>query len=477
MEKREGRVLVVVKDKTLRDEALEQVSKTGRIVEAPPGWLAALESVERTPPDMVLTAFDPKDDEGFDVLKRVRSLAPNTTIVAMIDAIEAPEAVSEAIHRGADHYLTRPIKRDAVAVLFERALNKAVAVSKGIQAAESVAEQFHLGYFQRTIGSHPSMQQLLQRALQAAQTKATVLIYGETGTGKELIASGIHEHSKRRNGPLVKLNCAALAESLLESELFGHEKGAFTGAIARRRGKLELADRGTLFLDEVSEIPLTTQVKLLRFLQDREIERVGGNETLTVDVRIIAATNRDLSLLLEENRFREDLYYRLNVVRLDVPPLRARPSDIPLLAEHFRKQYASEHERDVNGFTPGAMETLMAHPWPGNVRALQNAVEQAVVMCEGTTIDVGDLPFGTPVQEVEPLKMMIPGVTMAEIERYAIVKTLESVDWSTSRAATVLGISRRTIQYRLKEWGITRTVETNDVPSTKARRNKKNNPQ
>ena len=198
---------------------------------------------------------------------------------------------------------------------------------------------------------------------------------------------------------------------------------------------------------------------------------------MTVDVRVIAATNRDLSLLLEENRFREDLYYRLNVVRLDVPPLRARPSDIPLLAEHFRKQYAGEHEREVKGFTPEAMETLIAHPWPGNVRALQNAVEQAVVMCEGTTIDVSDLPFGTPVREVEPLKMMIPGVSMAEIERYAIVKTLESVDWSTARAAAVLGISRRTIQYRLKEWGITRTVETNDVPLKKVRRDKKSNRQ
>jgi DNA-binding NtrC family response regulator len=349
-------------------------------------------------------------------------------------------------------------------------LRKAVDRSKGVQVAESVAEQFHLGYFQRTVGSHPAMQRLLQRALQAAQTRATVLIYGETGTGKELIASGIHEHSKRRSGPLVALNCAALAESLLESELFGHEKGAFTGAVARRRGKLELADKGTLFLDEVSEIPPTTQVKLLRFLQDREIERVGGNETLTVDVRIVAATNRDLSLLVEENRFREDLYYRLNVIRLDIPPLRARPSDIPLLAEHFRQQYATEHERDVRDFTPAAMETLLSHPWPGNVRALQNAVEQAVVMCEGTTIDVGDLPFGTPVQEVEPLKMMIPGVTMDEIERYAIVKTLEAVDWSTSRAAAVLGISRRTVQYRLKEWGITRTVENGDVPSQKARR-------
>lgn len=474
MERRDGRVLVVIRDESLRDEALEQISKPGRIVEAPTSWEAALELVERAPPDMVLTAFDPRDGEGFDVVKRVRILAPNTTIVAMIDAIEAPAAVSEAIHRGADHYLTRPIKRDAVAVLFERALNKAVAVSKGVQVAESVAEQFHLGYFQRTVGSHPSMQRLLQRALQASKTKATVLICGETGTGKELIAAGIHENSKRRNGPLVKLNCAALAESLLESELFGHEKGSFTGAIARRRGKLELADCGTLFLDEVSEIPLTTQVKLLRFLQDREIERVGGNETLTVDVRIIAATNRNLSLLLEENRFREDLYYRLNVVRLDVPPLRARPSDIPLLAEHFRKQYASEHDRDVQDFTPGAMEALMSHPWPGNVRALQNAVEQAVVMCEGTTIEVSDLPFGAPVQEVEPLKLMIPGVTMSEVERYAIVKTLEAVDWSTSKAAAVLGISRRTIQYRLKEWGITRTFETNDVPSVKARgKNKK----
>jgi DNA-binding NtrC family response regulator len=476
METKQGLVFVVVGDQSMREEAVQQLSGPERTVETPASWEAALELAERAAPDLVLTAFEPRDSEGFEAVERLRALAPNATVVVMMDAIEAPAAVSEAIRLGADHCLTRPISREALAALLERALRKAVAVRKGAQLAENVAEQFHLHHFKRTVGSHPSMQRLLERALQAAQTKATVLICGETGTGKELIASGIHENSKRREGPLVKVNCAALAESILESELFGHEKGAFTGAVSRRRGKFELAHRGTLFLDEVSEIPLSIQVKLLRFLQDREIERVGGNEVLNLDVRVIAATNRDLSLLVEENRFREDLYYRLNVIRLDVPPLRARPSDIPLLAEHFLRQYAEEHERDVTAFTREAIDALIEHPWPGNVRALQNAIEQAVVMCEQDTIDVEDLPFAAAQQEVDPLRLLIPGVTMAEIERYAVVKTLEAVGWSTSRAAAILQISKRTIQYRLKQWHVARSNESEDYPFENRSGKKKRKP-
>ncbi len=302
------------------------------------------------------------------------------------------------------------------------------------------------------VGTHPVMQQLLKRVVQVAQTRSTVLIQGESGTGKELIAAAVHQHSKRREGPLVRLNCAALSDSVLESELFGHERGAFTGALQRREGRFKQADGGTLFLDEVSEIPLAMQVKLLRFLQDREFERVGSNESVRVDVRVLAASNKDLRALVESGRFREDLYYRLGVVTLTVPPLRARPSDILLLAEHFLRGLAAENEAEVEGFTDAAKSALLAYHWPGNVRELNNCVEQAFVFAEGPRLDVADLPIASAVPRSEALHLMIPGATMAEIERHAILETLRSVGGSTTRAASILGISPRTIQYRLKEW-------------------------
>lgn len=297
------------------------------------------------------------------------------------------------------------------------------------------------------------MQRLFKRMLQAARSRSTILVQGETGTGKELIARAIHEASSRNEGPLVRLNCAALAESVLESELFGHERGAFTGAMNQRSGRFEQADGGTLFLDELSEMPLSVQVKLLRFLQEREFERVGGNETIRVDVRVVAATNRDLKTLVEDARFREDLYFRLKVVVLQVPPLRARPSDIPLLADHFLRLYAEENHKAVHGFSHRALEALLAYPWPGNVRELQHAIEQAVVLSEGELITTEDLPIEPADEEVEPLSLLVPGVTLAEVERYTIMRTLEAVGGSPTKAAKILGISKRTIQYRLQQWG------------------------
>lgn len=306
------------------------------------------------------------------------------------------------------------------------------------------------------------MQRLFNRMLQAAKSRSTVLIQGETGTGKELIARAIHEHSLRSDGPFVRLNCAALAESVLESELFGHERGAFTGAVTRRSGRFEQADGGTLFLDELSEMPLPVQVKLLRFLQEREFERVGGNETLTVNVRVVAATNRDLRTLVDDGKFREDLYFRLKVVVLDVPPLRARPSDIPLLADHFLRLYAEENDKQVHGLTARAREALLGYPWPGNVRELQHAIEQAVVLCQGELISDEDLAIDPPHHEADALSLLVPGVTLAEVERYTILKTLEAVGGSPTQAAKILGVSKRTIQYRLQEWGVTKRSQQSD---------------
>ncbi|MCB9592307.1 MAG: sigma-54-dependent Fis family transcriptional regulator [Sandaracinaceae bacterium] len=306
----------------------------------------------------------------------------------------------------------------------------------------------------RLLGAHPSMERLRSRIQTVARTRSTVLITGETGTGKELVAKLLHEQSPRANGPLVRVNCAAFAPTLLESELFGHEQGAFTGASARRAGRLEQANGGTLFLDEVGEVPLSIQVKLLRFLQERELERVGGNETLRLDVRVVAAANRDLGQLVAERAFREDLYYRLRVVELEVPPLRARPSDVPLLAEHFLRRYADENGVAIAGFTDAAERVMLAFSWPGNVRQLQHAIEQAVVFAESDRVDVADLPIELPRDPGVPLTAMIPGMTLAELERFAVLRTLESVEGSTSKAAAILGVSRRTIQYRLQEWGL-----------------------
>ena len=314
-------------------------------------------------------------------------------------------------------------------------------------------EILSLATFDAIVGSHPSMQDLLKRVAYVATTRATVLIQGESGTGKELIAAALHRNSKRRERPYVRLNCASLAESVLESELFGHEKGAFTGATTRREGRFKQADGGTLLLDEISEIPASIQVKLLRFLQEREFERVGGNESLRVDVRVLAAANRDLKALVREGRFREDLYYRLAVVRLDVPPLRARPCDIVPLAQQFLRQAASENEVEVTGFTLAAERALVNYAWPGNVRELQNAVEHAVILAESELVDEQQLPIQAP-ENVSRWQLMIPGVTLAELERYAITETLKAVSGSPAKAAKVLGVSRRTIQYRMREYGL-----------------------
>ncbi len=403
-------------------------------------------AVARPLPDVVL--IDASVDD-LSLVDQIRNLDRSISIVVL-----RPEAqLADAILAGADHALPSTLSPQALHAALERAADKP-RLSRRVERERRVAQQaLDMGSFDGVIGSHPSMIELLRRVVQVAKSRATVLIEGETGTGKELVAGAIHVNSKRANGPLVKLNCAALAESVLESELFGHEKGAFTGATTRRIGRFEQADGGTLFLDEISEVSPSVQVKLLRFLQERELQRVGGNQTLKVDVRLVAATNRNLEAMVQDGQFREDLFYRLNVVSLKIPPLRARPSDIVLLAQHFLHELVEEHESDVEGFTPAALDALVAHPWPGNVRALRNAIETGVVMAQETMIDVADLPLAAP-KETPRLNLMVPGVTLAELERWAILETLKSTG-SVHKAAEVLGVSRRTIQYRLQSWGIT----------------------
>jgi Nif-specific regulatory protein len=387
--------------------------------------------------------------DGIELMAKAKARDPECEVV-ISTSYAAVETAVRAMQQGAADYLIKPVNVEELLVILERALERRRLRAEAGQLRKRLHERHQLSSL---VGSSPALKAVFETVLQVAPSRASVLITGESGTGKELIAQALHQHSNRAAGPFVKLHCAALAETILESELFGHEKGAFTGAVARRDGRFSQADGGTLFLDEIGEISPAIQVKLLRFLQEHEFERVGGNQTLKVDVRVIAATNRDLEKMVKEGKFREDLYYRLNVVAIEVPPLRERAEDIPLLAAHFLRRYADENQKKLEGFSPAALDCLMRYRWPGNVRELENAVERAVVVCRGDEIAPADLPRA--VQTAIPAEAgvpAIPGATLDELERYAILKTLEATGGSTSRAAELLGISARKIQYKLHEY-------------------------
>jgi DNA-binding NtrC family response regulator len=447
-----GRVLVVDDETNARNALLELLRDEGFTVDMAADGLAALRMLEAFDPDVVLTDLQMPRLDGLGLLEQGRSLAPHAAFVVMTAFASIATAV-EAIKRGAENYLTKPLDLDAVSALVGRAAERARLSREASDLRSRLDRRFSM---HGILGEHPAMQRMIKAIEQVAPSRATVLIHGESGTGKELIAAAIHQNSPRKHGPFVRLNCAALAESLLESELFGHEKGSFTGANTRREGRFKQADGGTLFLDEVSEIPLSVQVKLLRFLQEKQFERVGGNETLTVDVRIVAATNRDLKQRMTEGTFREDLFYRLNVVQIDVPPLRVRRSDIPLLAQHFLRRFAEENGKAIEGFSDEGLRALLSYPWPGNVRELENAVERAVVLCEGPKVSAENLPRSEREQPID-VSILLPGMSLAELERMAILHALETTHGSTAKAAELLDVSQRKIQYRLKEWGLTPT--------------------
>jgi DNA-binding NtrC family response regulator len=455
MSQRQGRILVVDDEENARTALAELLAEEGYETETAADGQQALRLLPQFDPDVVLTDLKMPGLDGIGLLDQGRKEAPHAAFVVMT-AFGSIETAVEAIKKGADNYVTKPLDMDAVTAMVARALEKAWLSREASELREQLHGRFK---FDHILGDHPSMQRVLKVVMQVARSRATALIQGESGTGKELIAAAIHHNSPRRDRAFVRLNCASLAENLLESELFGHERGSFTGAVGRREGRFKQADGGTLFLDEVSEIPMPVQVKLLRFLQEKEFERVGGNETIQVDVRVVAATNRDLAELVKEGRFREDLYYRLNVVQIDVPPLRARKSDIPLLAHHFLAVHREENQRDIRGFSDEALRSLLGYPWPGNVRELENAVERAVVLCEGESIGVEHLASASGSSVHPDMGLLMPGMTMAELERMAILQTLDAVGGSTAKAADMLGISRRKIQYRLKEWGVSASAD------------------
>ncbi|WP_437950648.1 sigma-54 dependent transcriptional regulator [Sorangium sp. So ce296] len=451
-ENRQGARVLVVDDEASARSGLEKLLRQeGYAVDAAADGAAALEIAAERPPDVVVTDLKMPRMDGVTLLGKLREQDPALPVIVVTAFGDVSSAV-QAMRAGAEDYLTKPVDFDALLVSLERALERSALRAEAENLRRQLREREGEGV-EGLIGASPAMQKVYRMARQVAGARATVLITGESGTGKGELARAIHAKGPRARAPFVTLHCAALAESLLESELFGHERGAFTGADKRRIGRFEQAHGGTLFLDEVGEIAPSTQVKLLRVLQERMFERVGGNDTVSVDVRLIAATNRDLAAAVQEGRFREDLYYRLNVVHIDMPPLRVRDTDVLLLANHFLRRFAAENHRKIEGFTDAARAKLVAHRWPGNVRELENAIERAVVLCDETRIDAEHLPIDAA--PVAKGALRIPGATMAEIERYAILSTLEATNGSTTRAAELLDISIRTIQYRLHEYGMT----------------------
>jgi two-component system NtrC family response regulator/two-component system response regulator HydG len=444
------RILVVDDEQNAREGLTTILREEGyEVAEAADGE-AGYEKLGQFNPEAVLCDIKMPKLDGLELLRKARADGFDNLFI-MVTAFGSIETAVEAMRAGAHDYITKPVDVSAVLVKLEKALETRQLKRDNAMLRERLHERHR---FANIVGESGELQAVFDVVKRAAPTKATVLILGESGTGKELIAQAIHEESPRREKPFVKVNCAALSETLLESELFGHEKGSFTGAAGKREGRFELADGGTLFLDEIGDVTPALQVKLLRVLQQKEFERVGGTQTLKVDVRVVAATNKDLGAEVKAGKFREDLYYRLNVVSVTLPPLRKRKSDVPSLVSHFIEKYNEAHGKNVKGLAPGTLNALLSYDWPGNVRELSNVIERAVVLARENELTSDDLPAtlrGPRPKDRSP-DSLIPGATLYEIEREAILRTLEMVDGSTSRAADILGISVRKIQYRLKEY-------------------------
>lgn len=415
----------------------------------------ALQQLQRDHLDLVLTDYRMPGQTGLDLLREIRKRQPDLTVVLMT-AYGTIEGAVAAMREGAYDYLAKPIDLDELDLLIQRIGERQRLLSENRMLREQLAERFS---FTGIVSSSAAMDTVLNTAGRIAPSRATVLIRGESGTGKELIARAVHVHSTRSERPFIPVNCAALNENLLESELFGHEKGAFTGAERQRRGRFEAADGGTLFLDEIGDIPLSTQVKLLRVLQEQQFERVGGTEPLQVDVRVIAATNRNLEALIREGSFREDLYYRLNVVTIEIPPLRERREDVSPLLQHFARRWSEQNDRKVPEFSREAWDLLLKYSYPGNVRELENIVQRAVLLSRGNVITTDDLPPSVrtlPHEDPAHGEMHIadlPG-QVKRLEKELVLESLRLHAGNQSKAAEQLGISERNLRYRLKKWGI-----------------------
>jgi len=411
----------------------------------------AVQTLESTPVNVILTDLRMPGGDGMGLVRRALSLS-NPPVCIVMTAYGSIENAVQAMQAGAYHYVTKPVNLDELELVINRALDSRRVEAENVNLRKQIDQKYGL---ENIIGESVSMRQVFETIQQVAPSRATVLITGATGTGKELIAKAIHNLSPRKNGPFIAVHAAALPTSLLESELFGHEKGAFTGAVERRAGRFELADGGTLFLDEVGELEPQIQVKLLRVLEERAFERVGGAKTLQVDVRLVAATNKDLKKLVSEGKFRDDLFYRLSVVTVDLPPLRERRDDIPLLVKSFLDEFSRENGKQVHELTPEAMNLLLAYDWPGNVRELRNAIEQMVVLARTERLTVRDVPAAIrDGADLTKINVVRAGMTVEDAERQLIVQALKETNGNRTKAAQRIGISRRTLHRKLKEYGL-----------------------
>jgi DNA-binding NtrC family response regulator len=414
---------------------------------------AAMNVLESEPIAVVLTDLRLGSENGMDLLARAQTL-PRPPVCVMMTAYGSVDTAVEAMRRGAYDYVTKPLNLDKLELLLRRALRSREMEVENRQLRTELDKKYGL---EKLIGSTPVMQEIFAKIKQVATARATVLVEGESGTGKELVAQALHQLSHRQQGPFVVVHCAALSPQLLESELFGHEKGSFTGALERRIGRFEEANHGTIFLDEIGEIDAATQVKLLRVLGERTVQRVGSNQTVTVDSRVVAATNRDLEKLVREGQFREDLFFRLNVVRLRMPPLRERKEDIPLLVTAFVKEFGKDNDKRVLGLEPEAMEAVLQYDWPGNVRELRMAIEHGVVLTTQDRIRVKDLPEQVVLpKSVDPARFpgMGASLNLVEMEKRMIRQALRMCSSNRTEAAQRLGLSRRTLHRKLKEYQI-----------------------
>jgi len=442
--KKKAKVLVADDEAIVRQSLRDWLDDVGHQVLTAASGPQALEIIRKEKPSVLITDLVMPGMDGIELMKKARELSPGIEVIIITAYGSIPTAIN-AIREGAYDYIEKPFCPERAELMIEKLMEHRRLREENIALHQKLEERYR---FENIIAKSPPMQQVIEVIKVVAKSNATVLITGETGTGKELAARAVHSQSYRRDRPFVAVSCAALPESLLESELFGHEKGSFTGAYARKQGKFEAADGGTLFLDEIGEMSANIQVHLLRVLEEKEFNRVGGNEPIKVDVRVISATNRDVKEAIARGKFREDLYYRLNVVNIELPPLRERTEDIPLLAEYFLKGFALENQKKIAGFSPEATDFLLKHDWPGNVRELENAIERAVILTQNSVIEVSDLSQ----QELAPAGSTSPAKNLKQVEKKHIQDVLAETRGNYTEAARILGISRMTLYNKTKAY-------------------------
>lgn len=447
------RILIVDDDRQMCQLLVDVLAEEGYDVEAVHDGRSALEKFRAAGCDLMITDLMMPRMRGTELVKEVKAIDPDALIL-LITAFGSIESAVEAMKAGAFHYVTKPFRTDEMILHVSRAFQQR-RLCEELQRLRSVV--LERNSFENIIGKSEKMQEVFSIIRQISDLAANVLILGESGTGKEMVARAIHHHSWRAQGPFIPLNCAAVPETLLESELFGYLRGTFTDARKDRRGLFQEASGGILFLDEISEIPINLQAKLLRVIEDKEVRPLGANQSEKVDTRIVSACNLDLEHLVEQGRFRQDLYYRLNVIRIELPPLRERPEDIPLLAEHFLHKFASQAKREINSIDQDALAALMNHRWPGNVRELEHTIERAVLLGKETSVSLKDLPMQSQVSNGNPVPLgsaVANGYTLKDLEREYILRVIESTYGNKAEAARILGVDRTTLYRKLEEYKV-----------------------